>query len=570
MALMLVLTVASVLVMMTGAFVATNHANFTTLAATQRQREALLASESGVSFVFYKLEHNERWARDPFTDSSDISPGGGGLQVKQVRNTTRIEGSLIDEQSRGRTPTFTVEIYNNLSAEAEMSQPVRVPKDSVLMKVVGRSGAFESRIDVMFRGEPLYDASLTANKEISLGLNEKVQISSEDPSRNWVRSNENIKLGQFAQDGGNSIVQIDRHSGGPKGVLWAKKDIYSGNDKLEGQLLNDAARKSGGIMAPKSRLNHDIYKLELDDLNVGGEAAKDDPPRARMPAGRYMLSYADVGWMDGTVYRSESVRVLSHVDPAGKRTNYYNGLALQGDNLIFPSDWDTKAVRSDTSAVVPLGTGPEGYAMTYNFDQNVFTAASNATIEVDGDLSIWSARDGSEPQVKLLSGGSSVGVIKAKGNISIQGTVSGGGALLAGGDLTLMANSQHWVDDGKAANVDADQESGVVLYGNNVRMYGGKTQEMSFKGLIYADNDFQVFGGAQVATENGTQILRGTEGLELKKLDLEGAVVARQGSILIADTKDIHVRYNQHYLKALVKGMPGNRRRIQHLWSRSY
>ena len=565
---MLVLTVASVVVMLTGAFVANNHANFTTLAATQRQREALLASESAVSFIYYKLEHDETWARNAFGSNADISPSEGGLQVSQVRNTTRIQGSVVDENQQSRSATFTVDIYNNLSAPNDMTSPVRVPQDSVLMKVVGRSGQFESRMDVMFRGEPLYDASLTANKEISLGRNDKVQISSEDPSRNWVRSNENIKLGQFAQAGSTKKVQIDRHKGGPKGVLWARKDIYSGADKLEGQLLSDAARESGGIMAPKSRLNHDIYKLELDDLNVGGQ--KNSPVRATMPAGRYMLSYADVGWMDGLIRKNESVRVLSHFAPDGTRTNYYNGQNLVGNNLIFPSDWSTKAVRSDTSAVVPLGTGPDGYAMTYNFNDNIFAAASNATIEVDGDFSIWSGRDGAEPQVRLISSGASVGVIKAKGNVSIQGTLSGGGALLADGDLTLMANSQNWVDDGKATNVDADKESGVVLYGNNVKMYGGKTQEMSFKGLIYADNDFQVYGAAQMVTKDGVPQLKGTDGVELKKLDLEGAVVARQGSILITDTKEISVKYNQHYLKALVKGMPDNRRRIQHIWSRSY
>lgn len=565
---MLVLTVASVVVMLTGAFVANNHANFTTLAATQRQREALLASESAVSFIYFKLEHDETWARSAFESNADISPSEGGLQVSQVKNTTQIQGSVVDENQQSRTATFTVDIYNNLSVQSDMTGPVHVPQDSVLMKVVGRSGQFESRMDVMFRGEPLYDASLTANKEISLGLNDKVQISSEDPSRNWVRSNENIKLGQFAQAGSSKKVQIDRHKGGPKGVLWARKDIFSGADKLEGQLLGDAARESGGIMAPKSRLNHDIYKLELDDLNVGGQ--KNSPIRATMPPGRYELSYADVGWMEGFERKNEVVRVLSHFAPDGTRTNYYNGQNLVGDHLIFPSDWSTKAVRSDTSAVVPLGTGPDGYAMTYNFNDNIFSAASNATIEVDGDFSIWSGRDTSEPQVRLISDGASVGVIKAKGNVSIQGTLSGGGALLADGDLTLMANSQNWVDEGKATNVDADRDSGVVLYGKNVRMYGGKTQEMSFKGLIYADNDFQVYGGAQVVTQNGIPQLKGTEGLELKKLDLEGAVVARQGSILITDTKDISVKYNQHYLKALVKGMPNNRRRIQHLWSRSY
>ena len=567
MALILVLTVASVLVMMTGAFVANNHANFTTLAATQRQREAQLVSESAVSFLYYKLEHDETWARDPFAQTRDISPRESGLKVQQVANSTRIEGSLLDESGTGREPTFRVTIYNNLSHPGPMTSPVKVPGDCVLMKVVGRSGAFESRIDVMFRGEPLYDASLNANREILMGKNKQVQFSSEDRSRNWVRCNGDIKLGDFAHDGGTQIVNINRNSGGPKGVLWAKNDIYSGADKLEGQLLANAQSKSGGIMAPRSRLNHDIYKLTLDDLQVGGQAS---PVHATMPAGRYSLSTANVGWMEGGQYQQAEVRVLSHVNPVtGVRTNYYNGAHL-GPNLIYPDDWGTDSVRSDATGVVGLGTAPDGYAMTYNFDENSFTAASNATIEVDGDLSIWSDRDGNEPHVRLISSGASVGVIKAKGDIKIQGTVSGGGALLAGGDLSLMANAQSWVDEGTATQVDADESSGVVLYGQNVKMYGGKTHRMLFKGLVYAENDFEIMGGAQVVTINGVPQLRFDESLGLQELVLEGAVVARQGSINIADTDKINIRYNEKYLKALVKGMPDNRRRIQHVWSRSY
>jgi len=88
--------------------------------------------------------------------------------------------------------------------------------------------------------------------------------------------------------------------------------------------------------------------------------------------------------------------------------------------------------------------------------------------------------------------------------------------------------------------------------------------------LIYAEHDFNVWGQAQVVTKNGVKILQQGENLELDTLELEGAVVARQGTINIADTKTINLKYNQTYLKALVKGMPDNRRRIRHVWSRAY
>ena len=42
------------------------------------------------------------------------------------------------------------------------------------------------------------------------------------------------------------------------------------------------------------------------------------------------------------------------------------------------------------------------------------------------------------------------------------------------------------------------------------------------------------------------------------------------GGVNIAQTKDVNLTYDQDYLKKLTKGMPDNRRRIAHLWTRSY
>jgi len=569
MALMLVLTVSSVLVMMTGAFVANNHANFTTLAATQRQREALLAVESASSYLYHRLEHDKTFAQSAFAKANDISPPGGGLKVRQIKGTTQIEGTLVDEAGVGREATFVVEIHNRLDLPAT-NHPVRVPKDAVLMKVVGRSGGFESRCDILYQGEPLYDGSLNANRDIIMGNNDVVNVDSEEADRNWLRSNGTIHFSPFAQTGASQRVNVRQKNGGPQGVVWARGEIYSGNERLEGNLLTQAGQKSGGIMAPKSRMNYDMYQLRFEDLNIGGK--DDDAVKARMPGGYYSINEAPIKWFVGQEEHQESVRVLSHIDPAtGVRTNYYHGKMVSNNpGLIFPDDWNTDAKSSDKNGVVYLGTGPEGHAMTYNFETNEFVAASSETVYVDGSLSISSGLDGNEPKLRLLSNGSSVGVLKAKGDISIQGTISGGGALLAEGDLTLMANSQNFKDQGKATDVDADQNSGVVLFGQNVTMFGGNTHSMSFKGLIYAEHDFNVWGQAQVVTKNGVKILQQGENLELDTLELEGAVVARQGTINIADTKTINLKYNQTYLKALVKGMPDNRRRIRHVWSRAY
>lgn len=571
MALVLVLTVASVVVMLTGAFVANNHAQFTTLSATQRQREALMATESGVNYVYFRMEQDETWAKDVFPTTTDISPANAGLRVRQIAGSHRVEGWVLDENQTGREPYFQITIHNNLSSNTERANP-RVPTDAVLLQVVGRSGGFEARTDVMFRGEPLYDSSVTANRFIQLGRNNvaanrsEVHISSADPARNWVRSNGDILLSNFAQTNSPNTVVVDNPSG-VKGVVWAKGDVRSGDDNLQGALLDEAIRKSGGIIAPRSRQNHDIYKLRISDLNLGDPGTA----RASLPAGAYYTAPGSI--TDGE--NSYFAKSLTHFDSVNQVvTNYYDGRLIPPGlttppDVAYPNGWTVINRRCDGEA--DLGSAPEGGpAMKFDFDDNVFRTTTAAQIDVNGDLSFISSLDDAECELKLESINGNVGVIKSTGSIQVQGPVSGSGALLANRDLLIEGNAQTFENDGSGANVDANQSTGVVLFGDNVTIYGGNTGRMAFKGLIYAEHDFNVQGAAQVVTVNNMPQFQWTGSETLEKLVLEGAVVARQGHVNIVDTEYISLRYNPDYLKALTKGMPDNQRRIQHLWSRSY
>ncbi|ODT78600.1 hypothetical protein ABS71_01765 [bacterium SCN 62-11] len=139
--------------------------------------------------------------------------------------------------------------------------------------------------------------------------------------------------------------------------------------------------------------------------------------------------------------------------------------------------------------------------------------------------------------------------------------------MVADGDINLMCNPNK--KTGEETNVEADKTSGVVLYGENVNIYGGSNRKVELKGLIYANNDVNIHGGVKVVTENGNLVWQGTDD-KLESLQLQGAVVARAGSVNIAQTENVGLTYDQDYLKKLTKGMPNNRRRIAHLWTRSY
>ena len=572
-ALVIVLTVASVVVMMTGAFVMANSANFNSLGASQRQREADLVTQSAIQFIYYQMEIDQTFGRDPFKTAEPIKLEGGGLRVERVpdKSFAQLKGALLDESGTGREPSFTATIYNHLDLPATPrgANPY-VPADAVLIRVVGRSGTFNSTCDVLYRGEPLFDSSITANKLVALDSNNSIHIYSKDRSRNWLRSNGDIRLNGFAN--GNGSTELHKDDGGTQGVIWAKGDIYSaGNSKgLEGKALADASLAAKGVLAPKSRLNHDIYKLTPDDLTVfkSGET-KGAQSWGAMRPGTYSVDLSKVSWVDGDGIQSAYVKTVSYTPPdgVGDKIVWYDGRKV-GEQLILPQGWGVQSYRSDPDGVVRLGgTSDLKPAMTFDFENNAFVA-DNSSIRVDGDLRITSKLDGVFPTIKLKSDEASSGVIKAVGgSISVQGTLTGGGALVADGDIKLMCNPN--LKTGEETNVTADKSAGVVLYGENVNIYGGSNKTIEFKGLIYANNDVNMFGGVKVVTSGGDLNWVGTDDT-LDTLNLQGAVVARSGGVNIAQTKDVNLTYDQEYLKKLTKGMPDNRRRIAHLWTRSY
>lgn len=573
MALLLVLTVASVVVMTTGAFVVANSANFTSLSASRRQREADLVTASALEFLYFQLESDQTFGRQPFSDNAEV-PMRSGLRVSHVKSQGRtlLRGALLDEAATGSEPTFTAEIVNRLDRSALPS----VPADTVLLRIEGRSGAFTSRCDALYRGEPLFDASLTANRWVALNKNDSVKLLSKDPARNWLRSNGDIWLNGFVR--GNGATTINSPPNSPQGVVWAKGEIFSEGDPqgLSGEKLARASREAGGLLAPRSRLNHDIYKLTPADLSVfKQEDTKNQQSVGRMRPGTYSVEWGKVSWLDGGEPRSTDVKSVSFTPsdyPRSKKIYWYDGRSLN-PSLILPEGWESSS-RCDDDGVVKLGgtnvntvTGENVAAMTYRFDDDAFVT-DDSSIEVDGDFRIVSKIDGLVPSISLKSNESSTGVIRATngGSIVIQGTLSGGGALVADQDIQLMSNPKQ----NQETNVEADKSAGVVLYGGgNVSIFGGANRAIQFKGLIYAEKDVNIYGGLKVNTRNENLSLEGTAD-KLDVLDLQGAVVARSGSVSIAETRNVSLTYDPDYLQKLTKGMPDNRRRISRVWVRRY
>jgi hypothetical protein len=576
-ALILTLLVTSLLVVLVGAFVAANHSNFATMGASFRQREALQAAHSGVQFCFGRLEHNQQWGKSDFTGQTlDL---GTGFTVEEVATSRRIEGRLAENQ------TFTVRLYNNLDNDLGLTTPP-VPRDSVLLQVTGRSGGFGYSAEVLYKGAPLYDAGLTANNDITLVGNKNLAVMTADPLgvHNVLRSNKNIVLGHFLENNPTENVRINRQANQPPGVIWAKGDIYHAKqdfdvgaqyEVLSGDKLSAAQQKTGGLLTPRSRSHHDIYELKPSDLVVPSA-------NAQLDAGVYFVSSETVRYGDTTV----KVRSLA-IHRAGRPPEIHydaSGFAAAGipvsntgtglpEGFVFPDSWGTaeQLVRHD-DGVVRLGTGPAPadrpgfgpHAMMYSFGDNVFQTNPNTSVDVEGELVIFSDVPDQAPVIALTADGDGSGVIKASSHMSLMGTVQGRGSLISeNGNLVVMAS----------ASVDSDSQdlgSKVVLYGDNVTMYGGKKPHLAFNGLIYAKHNLAIEGGYQLELVDGAlQFVKAPESERLKSITINGAAVAQDGAITMARADAVTILYNEEYLKKFTKGMPNNRRRLEQMWWRT-
>jgi len=545
----MVLLVTGLMLLLTTAFLSLQQGNFSTLAASQRQREALLVAQSAVAFVQARLEEDQQFARQPFSSHRDISPDSS-LQVHTVSGSTLLRGQLLDVQN---PQLFEVSILNNLDQGARPHGSQTCPRDSAWLAVTARSSDFVYRAEVLLRGEPLYDASLTANGNITFVENPLTRFSS-TTARNWVRSNKDISFSEFVQSD-DYRVQVEQSTGRPRGVIWAKGDILSNGRALTGGELGQAQSRSGGILAPRSRLHNDIYKLEKQDLKINRTR------HATLNPGRYLIDERRVhGTLNGVPYE-KFVKALTFYGSSGEARTWYDAREIP-DNLVIDGQWDGAAQILAYGGDVELGSGPDGQgaAMVYTFGDDSFTSTDSARIEVDGDLIIESEVSTSTAFIRLKNDESveGSGAIVADGHISIQGRLHGSGALVAEKDIWLMAHS----------DLDSEANAGVVLYGRNVNIFGGNDPNVSFKGLVYAADNFFVHGGVQKETIANQVVWVATDDT-LDSLFIDGAVVAQAGAITVVKSREAHFRYNEDYITQFTRGLGGNHRKLEQMWWRS-
>ena len=192
----------------------------------------------------------------------------------------------------------------------------------------------------------------------------------------------------------------------------------------------------------------------------------------------------------------------------------------------------------------------------------------------NGDFGITSYSNDYDPIITFRDpetgevGGNQSGTIKSlttsngkQGSIYIRGKIEGNGKLLAEGDVTIRNTF---------ANVSSDTESDLSIYaGGNVTIRPQKAKwfdeyyefagysegadgTTKFRGLVYAGNDIYFEADKDLS-----------DAYDPADITIEGAVVAREGSVTVNSAKDVRFVYNPDYLDSILSQNTASRIRLE-------
>ncbi len=565
-ALITVLLLTTVCLMLLGAFLV-NHRSYITSFKGGQSRDAIgLTTRSLYEYCVFRLEESKSWA---IASPSDNSLEVGELDIQEIRK----EGPAfhLSGFDRANGTQFSVEVINNIEGLSIGHQGVP-PRNCRLTIKVWRGG-HRGGAQIFLRRAAFFDSSAIASESLNVNT-QFFLLDSKDPIRNQIRSLGNMELGRLHNDGGTSrfFFRPDADSQNvSRGTVWARGDIAL-RDASAGvsDSLGAAAELTGAEWIEQGKTHYEIPKLTREDLtNTADRQALDIEP------GTYMFtrSPVDVQFHAGGPWHElgPEVHMLEHWEGSPGEGGSVQEVQFLKANLI-------EAVQLATGlAVLPYNTKlrehPEAeinsrYLVEDNFEiqdgmrVNLLTKQieidADRNAQVNGDIEITTDQWDILPTLRFTSVESwdRRGSLSATGSIKIRGVVSGVGNLIAGDDLEIAPNFINQdVEEGSSPD-DSDSQSNIALFAGNdvsIRPPGGaygRQRNIMFRGLVYAENNFTFDAGW--SSSYGSQNLR-----------IEGALVARSGSININNAQTTHLIYNPEYLEDLLQNWYDERAKVE-------
>lgn len=543
-ALVTVLVTAGILLMMLGAFVTLNRDYFGLIKTDQHHMVAEEAARSVLDYCVYRLEHDRYWGKGDFETHRTDDEVGSILEVREVKDSRRFVGRVVACGTE-----FEGTILNNIEGDNAVDG---VQKGDCRIRITARRGGTTLRREAFLTTAPIFDASGVASGGFLVDAN-LLTVASTDPRRNRIRSKGDIQVPSY----NGSFVFDPPDDASEQGVLWAAQGIAMGSRDLSDPAnLEDAvATTGGGQFYPQAQTHYDIHDLHFSEVKVPTNEVTMDPgmyvfTRAAVPytspqgsgtAEIPMLRRTEFAVVDG-LYQNGDVKEFWYYTgslPAGATINWGN---LWGDGAVpHPVDSNdfhvTTGVAAHFNGVLPHMDGAGPPDIVFNTD---------VTLRVNGNFGVTAHNVAYSPVVIFRDPESGVieqgAIVAEQGSIYIEGRFNGSGKLIATGDVTLRPNK---------ADMESDTDSELSIFaGNDIFIRPPHTNQAlhksTFRGLLYARNDVTIQGWDL--------------GLDI---DVEGAVVAREGRIAITSADKVTLRYNREYLDSILKVTSATRVRLE-------
>lgn len=477
------------------------------------------------------------------------------------------------------------------------ASPDGVPQGCCRVRIQATRGTATERVEFLLHKVALFDSTVFASRDIRIDA-EQVVFNSNDPIRNQVRSLQAVRLPKK-----ENLTFREGEADPPavKGTVWAqgeeaehegpplspeqlldKGEIFLDNSNSE-STLSEAAAATGALFFPNDPGRYNPPSIGKDQIKTPGS-------QLEIKSAIYQFAEVPVTYLDTETgqLKTASVKTMQVFEPAidvdqltmgdppvGLPSDFYY------DESTLPAHAELGSIAWPTPDPPPLGGPPplpSAHGVTGEFqvprgpkvnlrptppdDGNPATPPVdwNPLVSLPADTEIRVKSDGGpesgEPaDFQVLAGALCTpelifarddgspgnGMINVDRNLILQSSITGSGRFLAGKDIHMIPND---------TEVLADVEGDVALFaGGDVKIRPrptgladllNKPGFFTFRGLVYAGGDFLFAANKGGASYN-------------RKLDIEGALVARQGSVQISGPGRAVIRYNPDYLDTFLE-----------------
>ena len=547
-ALISVLIAMTLSVMLLGAFLGNNQSHMELMRGGRSGDAVQEATESTFSYLKFRIEHDKTFATTRFTnDRRNSDPEmAATMRVDEMAGESGDEHATLEISVVGTDAVVTAEILNNLQGTTSRGG---VAAAQCRIRLVTNHLSRRSVQEITLQTPPLYDSSLASSEGILID-SESVVFNSRDPVRNQVRSSGHVRLGT---SGSTFDFRRGQNTSAPnQGLVWSQEDILlNGASLRDSNNLADAQNRTRGQFVTDAQTRLNLHELTMDEVKLGRQSINID-------AGHWVFARGVVEYNAGLAgTRTANIPMLqrrtSRLDPSTTEDFYFLHKDLPG----WLNNDSARMVESPGATNHNKGSIGDHYngfqlepGLKVHLGQGKFELDADRNLEVNGDFALFSANPDIDPQVNFVPSDNNAntrGSISVHGSLEIEGFVRGSGNLIAEGDVLLRPNS---------IDTNADTDSDLAIYsGNNVMIRPPASllepaRQLNFKGLVYAANNFTF----QAHTESfaGSQTL-----------NIEGALIARNGHVNIQNAKETNITYNPDYLDNLVKELPDNRTHLE-------